>query len=44
MKPPLTPLTGQTQLLTLLLVYLPVGIGGAIVLLLKVPRLSCRAC
>ncbi|HEY6685668.1 MAG TPA: Pls/PosA family non-ribosomal peptide synthetase [Propionibacteriaceae bacterium] len=28
------------QLLTLLLVYLPVGIGGAIVLLLKVPRLS----
>ena len=28
------------QLLTLLLVYLPVGIAGAIVLLLKVPRLS----
>jgi non-ribosomal peptide synthetase-like protein len=28
------------QLLMLLLVYLPVGIGGAIVLLLKVPRLS----
>ena len=28
------------QLLTLLLVYLPVGIGGGIVLLLKVPRLS----
>jgi non-ribosomal peptide synthetase-like protein len=28
------------QLLTLLLVYLPVGIGGAILLLLKVPRLN----
>ena len=28
------------QLLTLLLVYLPVGIAGAILLLLKVPRLS----
>jgi non-ribosomal peptide synthetase-like protein len=28
------------QLLTLLLVYLPVGFGGAIVLMLKVPRLS----
>jgi non-ribosomal peptide synthetase-like protein len=28
------------QLLTLLLVYLPVGFGGAILLLLKVPRLS----
>ncbi len=28
------------QLLTLLLVYLPVGIAGAIVLLLKIPRLS----
>ncbi len=28
------------QLLTLLLVYLPVSIGGGIVLLLKVPRLS----
>src|SRR5215207_6648955 len=28
------------QLLTLLLVYLPLGIGGAILLLLKVPRLS----
>jgi non-ribosomal peptide synthetase-like protein len=28
------------QLLTLLLVYVPVGIGGAIVLLLKVPRLN----
>jgi non-ribosomal peptide synthetase-like protein len=28
------------QLMTLLLVYLPVGLGGAILLLLKVPRLS----
>ncbi|HKN43578.1 MAG TPA: Pls/PosA family non-ribosomal peptide synthetase, partial [Propionibacteriaceae bacterium] len=31
---------GIWQLLTLLLVYLPVGIGGGIVLLVEVPRLS----